>query len=47
MAKEDKEKKSTLGDRMNDLSGMMLYKDGKWVPVVTKSVEVKQEPKTK
>ena len=49
MAKEEenKEEKSNFGERMSDISGMMLYKDGKWVPIATKSVEVKQEPKKK
>lgn len=47
MAKETKEEKSNFGERISDMSGMMLYKDGKWVPVVTKSVEVKPEPKKK
>lgn len=43
MAEEKKQepKKSTLGDRMSDVSGMKIFRDGKWIPISEISKEEK------
>jgi hypothetical protein len=44
---EEKPQKSTLGDRMSDVGGMRVYRDGKWIPLEQLSKKPKEEPKPK
>jgi len=44
---EEKEQKSTLGERMSDVGGMRVYRDGKWIPLEQLSKKPKEAPKPK
>jgi hypothetical protein len=43
MEEQKKEPKSTLGERMNDLSGIRILRNGEWVSI-SKKTEKPAEP---
>jgi hypothetical protein len=42
---EEKEQKSQFGERMGDISGMRVLRDGKWIPLSQISKPVQSKPK--